>query len=74
MEDTPEFFRCDVCNDYRPVEELVEVSVRDLLFKRQMCKKCVKGIQEGGANAGPKKKEEDSKERKPGIDKVWDTY
>jgi|GEM_PF-5307446 len=71
----PKLFRCFVCQNYRSVEELEEVVVGDFLFRKQLCKTCLKDIKSGksgGIDGTPKK--EDCKDRNPGGLKVRDSY
>ena len=42
--DEIELFRCVVCGNYRLVGELMEITVRDFLFKKQICKSCFEKI------------------------------
>jgi|GEM_PF-5186323 len=41
MNDYPELFLCKKCKEYKPIGELVEVRVRDLMFPVNFCKKCI---------------------------------
>jgi hypothetical protein len=35
-----EMFRCYICNQYKDVEDLHQITVRDLLFKKDICTEC----------------------------------
>jgi len=48
MKDYPEFFSCKLCKQYRPIAELVEVTLKDLIFPANFCKACVEKIKNPG--------------------------
>ena len=62
-DDYPELFRCFMCLKYYPIENLVEVSVRDFLFKKQVCSECFGKVKFGtsGYSGGELAKENSKK-------------
>jgi len=47
-----ELFRCFMCFKFYPVEKLIEVSVRDFLFKKQVCSECFGKVESGYSGGG----------------------
>lgn len=42
MSDDIEFFRCEECRKLRPISELKEIKIRNIIYPQQICTECFK--------------------------------
>lgn len=40
----PELFLCNLCHQYREIEELVETQIKGQLFPKNVCKTCLQKV------------------------------